>query len=312
MSGKQCPHELSSLSTTGRAATFTGLLGCLESFGIVAAEATLAPGDRPEDWVRLGKGSHKIVTTPDVAGRFIEVFDWEIDTISTAEDLAEVSRSLEKLRGQARDRVPEMKFGGTYVWPHVVRKLVMGAVTAAPAQGRAKLDWFTVQKALLLSIVPDEDEHLKQFPDFWTVGEIGDLVFGSPEQGFYASCWGCLFHEPIKAWPRLVDDMQALFKENDRFEKGFEAVHGSIAAPTPMKLLKALSPFSGVKQAKKVQTDSASRDAQAGPPDKTKAYAFNVSRCFSAGQSAAKATAKPQAKKAGGVKKKAKKKTAKA
>lgn len=314
MSGKQCPHELSSLSTTGRSATFLGLLGSLQSFGIVSPEATLAPGERPEDWVHLGRGSHKIVTTPDVAGRFIEAFDREIGTVSTGEDLAELSHSLEMLRGKAC--VPELKFGGDYVWPHVVRKLVMGAVAAAPAQGRAKLNWFTVHKKLLLSIVPDEDGHLKAFPDSWTIGEIGDLVFGSPEQGFYASCWGCLFHEPIAAWPHLVDGMRALFTDKILFERGWAAVHGSIVAPTPMKLLKALSPFSGSKRATQAETGSKSLGAQAGRPGKAKAYGFNVSRCFSAGQSAgkakAKAKAKPQAKKAAGAKKKAKKKAAKA
>ena len=149
----------------------------------------------------------------------------------------------------------------------MVRKVVMGAVAAASSQGDGStLNWYTVSKELLLKVVPDENKVLKAFPDDWTVGEIGEMVFGNAEQGLYTSCWGCLFQAPIEAWPDHIEEMHALFKDNVKFQLAFEAVSGDIVAPTPMKLISQQLPFKSIKRARKTPKDSEkSRCSNAGP-----------------------------------------------
>lgn len=264
MSKRQCSHELSSLSTTGRSATFLGLLGTLQAFGIVSHTATPAPEDPLEGWVHLGQGAQKIVTNTKVASEFCEEFKYDVAIIKSVEDLEKLSEDLEMCR--AGSDIGELKFGGDYVWPHVVRKVVMGAIAAASSQGDlSTLNWYTVSKKLLLKIIPDENEVLKSFPDDWTVGEIGEMVFGNSEQGFYASCWGCLFQAPIEAWPDLIEEMHALFKDNVKFQLAWEAVRGDIVAPTPMKLISQQLPFKSTKRARKTPEDSEkSRCSNAG------------------------------------------------
>ena len=272
MSNNQCPHELSSLSTTGRSATFLGVLGTLQGFGIVSTN-TSPPREGPmEDWVRLGQGSYqKMLMKTAVAGKFCKAFNnVHIASVGSVEELESMHEELERLRAGAN--LPELKFGGGYVWPHVARKLVMGALAAASSQGDGRtLNWYTVSKELLVKIVPDENEVLNVFPDDWTVGEIGELVFGSSEQGFYASCWGCLFQAPIDAWPDLVQEMHALFGNRRRFQLAFTDVSGDFVAPTPIKLVSGQLPFKNVKRAKKTPND------------------HDESRCFNKGLAAAPA-----------------------
>ena len=247
MSKRQCSYEMSSLSTTGRSATFMGVLGTLQAFGIVSMMATPAPEDPLEGWVHLGQGSQKIVTKTTVASKFCKDFKYDVAIVKSVEDLKKLSEDLEMRR--AGSDVPELKFGGGYLWPHVVRKVVMGAIAAASSQGDGStLSWYTVSKELLLKVVPDENNVLKAFPDDWTVGEIGEMVFGDSEQGFYASCWGCLFQAPIEAWPGLIEEMHALFKNNVKFQLAWQAVRGDIVAPTPMNLISEQLPFKSIKR----------------------------------------------------------------
>ena len=255
MSKRQCPHELSSLSTTGRSATFLGVLGTLQGFGILAASAKPPPGEPLEDWVHLGHGSQKIVTNSDVAIKFCKAFQYDIAVVTSVEDLERLSETLELLRQKAN--IPELKLGGDYVWAHVVRKVVMGAIAAASSQGDGSaFDWYSVSKGLLLKLVPDENEALKAFPDDYTVGEIGEMVFGDPEQGFYASCWGCLFSAPVEAWPSLIKEMHELFESKVKFQLAWEAVNGDIVAPTPLNLVSKQSPFKSTKRVKPTPQDS--------------------------------------------------------
>ena len=62
----------------------------------------------------------------------------------------------------------------------------MCSVAVAPTQGLEKLDWHSVPKTLVLHLVPDESGFLEAFLDDLSVGEIGDLLFRSPDKGFYA------------------------------------------------------------------------------------------------------------------------------
>ena len=57
-------------------------------------------------------------------------------------------------RLEERHGVSQLNLGGTYVWPHISRKVILMAVRA----GGDCLDWWSVSKDMLWQIVPDQKE----------------------------------------------------------------------------------------------------------------------------------------------------------
>ena len=78
-----------------------------------------------------------------------------------------------------------------YVRKSIVRKIAIGKIVL----GKARVDWEKMTVADLRRIFPDAGEHLKDFPQQWSVADLSMFLFDRADLAIFASCYACLWHD---------------------------------------------------------------------------------------------------------------------
>ena len=80
------------------------------------------------------------------------------------------------------------KFDG-YIRLTFVRKLLLACLK----MGRVSPVWSDVSVQYLQQLGPDKNEHLSDFPDWWSVAEVSSFLFGREDLGMFAGMFTCLW-----------------------------------------------------------------------------------------------------------------------
>ena len=137
----------------------------------------------------------------------------------------------------------QTKSGG-YVCHFVSRKIVLAHMAW---RSHPRFDWESTPVSTLKECCPDQSSQLDTVPSRWSAAALSRCIFGRHDWGLLASMAGCLWKEPLDAWPRHQEAIFAAVRSKD-FSRVVQEAKAQGCPYCPMVALQHLPAFQHLKQ----------------------------------------------------------------
>ena len=123
-------------------------------------------------------------------------------------------------------------------------------------------DWESTPISTLKECCPDQSSVLDSVPSRWSAADLSRCVFGRHDWGLLASMAGCLWKEPLDAWPHHEQELMATVQSND-YRRVMEEARAQGCPYCPMVGLLQLPAFKNLRQyGRKEKKDEPTRKRQ--------------------------------------------------